>query len=155
VTSSVPPVDALLAQITGHIAAHRSDAPGPLTAARKGRFSETVYDRIDEAAVLADSVHVAPFLTPARTPVIGGLWQRIRASAHALVVFYVNRHAGAQVAFNREITSGLRELVEDLDEDGGPANAVEVAALRAEVRALRARLDQLEKTLTTPPLSVE
>jgi hypothetical protein len=155
VTSPESPVDALLAQITGYIAAHRGDAPAPSTAIRKGRFSETVYDRIDEAAVLADSVHVQPFLTPARTPVIGGLWQRVRSSAHQLVVFYVNRHAGAQVAFNREITNGVRELVQELDEDGGPANALEVAALRAEVRALRERLDRLEKAAAAPALSVE
>ncbi len=154
-TSSVSPVDALLAQITDHIAAHRSDAPAPSPAARKGRFSETVYDRIDEAAVLADSVHVQPFLTPARTPVIGGFWQRVRASAHHLVVFYVNRHAGAQVAFNREITNGLRELVQDLDEDGGPPSALEAAALRAEVRALRERLDRLEKAAAAPALRAE
>jgi hypothetical protein len=144
-----------LAQITDHIAAHRAATPAPATAARKGHFSETVYDRIDEAAVLADSVHVQPFLTPASAPIVGRLWQRVRASAHQLVVYYVNRHAGAQVQFNREITSGLRELVQDLDEDGGPATGVEVAALRAEVRMLRERLDRLEKGVATPTAVAE
>lgn len=154
-TSSQSPVDTLLAQITEHIAAHRSDVAARPVTARSGHFSETVYDRIDEAGLLADSVHVQPFLTPASVPVIGGLWQRIRASAHQLVVFYVNRHAGAQVAFNREITAGLRELTQDLDEDGGPASADEVAALRAEVRALRERLEKLEAARVAAAVSAE
>lgn len=154
-TSSQSPVDTLLAQITAHIAAHRSDTAAHLTTSRGNHFSETVYDRIDEAALLADSVHIQPFLTPVAIPVIGGLWQRIRTSAHQLVVFYVNRHAGAQVAFNREITAGLRELTQDLDEDGGPATATEVAALRSEVRALRERLAKLEAAQAAAPVSVE
>jgi hypothetical protein len=155
VTSTTSSVDTLLAHITDHIATHRSAPPAPPAAARKGHFSETTYDRIDEAAVLADSVHVQPFLTPSGAPIIGGLWQRVRASAHQLVVYYVNRHAGAQVAFNREITGGLRDLVQDLDEDGGPATAMEVAALRAEVRALRERLDRLEQGAAAPALPPE
>ena len=149
-TSSQSPVDTLLSQITAHVAAYRSAAPSRAAASRKGHFSESVYDRIDEAGLLADSVHVQPFLTPVTIPIVGGLWQRIRTSAHQLVVFYVNRHAGAQVLFNREITNGLREVVQDLDEDGGPATEVEVAALRAEVRSLRERLERLEASFPAP-----
>jgi hypothetical protein len=155
VTSSQSPVDILLSQVSARIAAYRSAAPARPAASRKGHFSEVVYDRIDEAGVLADSVTVQPFLTPVKIPVIGGLWQSIRTSAHQLVVFYVNRHAGAQIAFNREITNGLREVVQDLDEDGGPATAVELAALRAEVRVLRERLERLEAALPAPAVRAE
>jgi hypothetical protein len=147
VTLSNPSIDTLFEQVKSHIAAHRKDVVAPPARASRGYFPPSVYDRIDEAGVLADATTVQPFLTPSTVPIVGGLWQKIRLAAHNLVVFYVNRHAGAQMAFNREITGGLREVVETLDEDDGPAAALELAALRTEIEALQRRLARLEQAL--------
>lgn len=141
------PTDSLFDQVKSHIAQHRTDVPLLPSRAERGHFPQNVYDRIDEAALLADTTTVQPFLTPPTAPIIGPLWQRVRLAAHNLVVFYVNRHAGAQTAFNREITGGLREVVETLDEVDGPAGALELAALREEVRSLQQRLARLEQGL--------
>ncbi len=59
------------------------------------------------------------------------------------------------MAFNREITSGLREAVETLDEDDGPASALELAALRAEIEALQRRLARLEQALPGGKVAAE
>lgn len=138
-------VDSLFDQAKSYIAQHRADTPIPPAPANRGRFPQNVYDQIDEAALLADTTTVQPFLTPPSVPIIGPLWQRVRLAAHNLVVFYVNRHAGAQTAFNREVAGGLRDALAALEEDGGPATALEVAALRVEVQALQQRLVRLEQ----------
>jgi hypothetical protein len=147
VTLSTPSIDDLFEQVKTHIALHRADTAAPEAIKRGGRFSETVYDRIEEAGVLADATFVQPVITPVHVPVVGELWQRVRRAAHNLTIFYVNRHAGAQTSFNREVVSGLREVVQELDEDGGTASALEIAALRSEIRLLQQRLAGLEKTL--------
>jgi hypothetical protein len=65
-------------------------------------------------------------------------------AAHKLVVFYVNRLAGAQGTFNREIVGALIALVYDLDRGGRANPEAEIAALRADVDALRAEVDALK-----------
>lgn len=144
-TLPTPSIDNLFDQVKAHIALHRTDVASPPPQVRRGYFTEDVYDRMDTAAVLADATTVQPFLTQTRMPVIGAFWQRVRLAAHNLVVFYVNRHAGAQIAFNREVAGGLRKVVETLDEGEGPASALEVAALRREVKDLQRRLARLEQ----------
>jgi hypothetical protein len=145
VTLSEVSVDDLLEQIKRHIAAHRATAPDKPQVRNRVNFSEMAYDRIEEAALLSETVFVRPFITPANLPVFGPVWQKVRNAAHQLVIFYVNRHAGAQVVFNREIVNGLRAVVQDLDQDGQLATGLEVAALRAQVRDLQRRLELLEK----------
>jgi hypothetical protein len=147
-TVTTPSIDHLFDRVKHHISLHRTDVAASLPRIPRGHFSETVYDRIEEAELLADSTTVQPFLSPVKTPVVGALWQRMRLAAHRLVIFYVNRHAGAQIAFNREVAGGLRELVQELDEDNGPASALELAMLRAEIMALHERLARLEEAQT-------
>lgn len=138
------PVEELLECIQKHLDARAGATPKVGTVRRGGFFSLAVYDQLEEAGAVTSSIYVKPFLTPPHVPVIGGLWQRMRSAAHELVVFYVNRLAGAQAAFNRQVVACLDALVEDLD-SGGRANLQsEVVALREEVKSLRARLDALE-----------
>ena len=92
-----------------------------------------------------DSIRVETSLTPPHLPLVGGLWQKVRGQAHDLVVFYVNRLAGAQNVFNREIVAALSALVSDLDRGSRADFQDELAMLRAEVAALGAQVVQLQK----------
>ncbi|MGC8780462.1 MAG: hypothetical protein ACP5UQ_06315 [Anaerolineae bacterium] len=141
------PVEELLAQIQRHLEARRGVHSSDAAPASHGdRFSAAVYDALAEADAMLDTVRVDPFLSPPHLPLLGGAWQKVRKLAHDLVIYYVNRLAGAQGAFNREIVTALRGLVADLDR-GGPANPDEkiaelqreIAALREQVAALRAQ----------------
>jgi hypothetical protein len=139
------PVEQLLEQIQRHLDARQGARESRAVAQEHGdRFSETVYDTLEEAGVIIDSIHVQPSLTPPHMPLIGSLWQKVRVQAHDLVVFYVNRLAGAQGAFNREIAGALTALVSDLDRGGRANPEAEIAVLRAELRALRAEVDALK-----------
>lgn len=140
------PVEALLERIQRHLDAKEGQAaPAQAAPARSGgSFSEEVYDRLEEADAVMGAISVQPFLSPAHIPIIGDLWQRVRLAAHQLVVFYVNRLAGAQGTFNREITGALTALVHDLDRGGRANPDADLAALRAEVNALRAEVDALK-----------
>lgn len=139
------PVEQLLEQIQRHLDA-RQGAPGGRVAGPRhdGRFSETVYNALDEAGVVMESIHIQPALAPPHLPLIGGLWQKVRGQAHALVVFYVNRLAGLQGVFNRELLAALSVLVRDLDRGGRANPETEIALLRAELGALRAEVDALK-----------
>ena len=140
------PVEALLERIQRHLDVKKGQAaPAQAASARSGgSFSEEVYDRLEEADAVIGAISVQPFLSPPHILVIGGLWQRARLAAHQLVVFYVNRLAGAQGTFNREIVGALTALIHDLDRGGRVNLDTEIAALRAEVRALRAEVDALK-----------
>ncbi|MCS7220896.1 MAG: hypothetical protein RML36_14525 [Anaerolineae bacterium] len=116
--------------------------------AMKGRFSTEVYERLTEADAIKDAIAVELSLTPFSLPLLGGLWQKARMAAHRLVVFYVNRLAGSQAAFNREIVAGLIALVRDLERDEPAALEAEVARLRTEVQALQAEVAALRKRLS-------
>ncbi len=134
-------VEVLLERIQRHLDARVRQAPAPasVTAMRSRvpqSFVPAVYEHLEEAEAVMEGISVQPFLTPLQMPLIGRLWQRLRAAAHQLVVFYVNRLAGAQGAFNREIFGTVAALVEDLDRARVDRDA-EIAALRAEVQALR------------------
>jgi hypothetical protein len=136
------PIEQLLEQIQHHLDARRGAPVGSAVASSHGdSFSETVYDSLDEAGVVMDSIQIQPVLTPPHLPLVGGLWQKVRWQAHALVVFYVNRLAGLQGVFNREVLAALSVLVSDLDRGGRANSEAEIAELRAELQALRAEVD--------------
>lgn len=145
------PVDQLLGQIQRHLDARQGARAGSVAAPRHGdRFSETVYDTLAEAGVVMDSIRVQPVLPPPHLPLIGGVWQKARGQAHELVVFYVNRLAGVQSVFNREILAALSAVVSDLDRGDRADLQGEVATLRAEVAALRAQVERLQEPMTDP-----
>ena len=139
------PVEQLLEQIQRHLDARQGASVGSAAVPSHGDlFSETVYDALDEAGVMLGSIHVQPVLTPPHLPLIGGIWQKVRGQAHALVVFYVNRLAGLQGAFNREMVTVLSGLVRDLDRGGRADLEAEMALLRAELGALQDEIDALK-----------
>ncbi len=143
------PIEVLLERIQRHLDAKAGQA-GLATRGASVRpntpksFSPQVYERLEEAEAIQDSISVQPFLTPSHIPVIGRLWQKMRWSAHQLVVFYVNRLAGAQGTFNREIVGCLSILVDDLDRGHRAESKPEIASLRAEMQTLRAELAALK-----------
>jgi len=138
------PIEELLERVQKHLDARQGASAKVEMVRRGGFFSPAVYDQLEEAGTVMGSIYVKPFLTPPHLPVIGGLWQRMRSAAHELAIFYVNRLAGAQVAFNREVVACLNALVEDLD-IGGRANLQsEIVALREEVQSLRAQVEKLK-----------
>jgi hypothetical protein len=147
------PVEELLTQIQRHLDARQGPRGGDSAPAPHGdRFSVAVYDALEEASAVMDTIRVEPFLTPSHLPVIGGMWQRLRGAAHSLVVYYVNRLAGAQGAFNREIAAALKGLVADLDRGGRADPREELAELRRELMALRAQVAALRAQSETRPV---
>jgi len=141
------PVEQLLEQIQRHLDARQGTRGGSANKFPHGdRFSTTVYETLEEASVVMNSLHVQPSLSPPHLPLVGHLWQKVRARAHDLVLFYVNRLAGAQSMFNREIVAALSTLVSDLDRGGRADLQGEIAALRDEVASLRAQVAQLQKS---------
>jgi hypothetical protein len=136
------PIEQMLEQIQRHLDARQGALAGSAAASSHGdRFSEMVYDSLEEAGVVIDSIQIQPALTPPHLPLIGDVWQKVRWQAHALVVFYVNRLAGTQGVFNRAIMGALTVLVSDLDRGGRANLEAEIAELRAELQALRAEVD--------------
>jgi hypothetical protein len=93
-------------------------------------FSRDLYEAVRYVGVSYDKINLAPALTESRLPLIGGLVQRLRASLHTLVLFYVNRLAARQIHFNQQVARALAATVRDLE---------------AEIRDLRDRLAQLEE----------
>lgn len=138
------PVEQLLEQIQRHLDARQGRRDSVAAPPHGGRFSPMVYDTLEEAGVIMDTIRVEPSLTPPHLPLIGGLWQKARGQVHNLVVFYANRLAGVQGVFNREIVAALSALVTDLDRGGQADFGGEIAALRKEVDALRAQVAALQ-----------
>jgi len=143
-------VEELLERIQRYLHARQNaSTEATISVLRGERFSDDVYQGLVEAEAIMSSVYVKPFLTSVTLPLLGPLWQRIRAAFHDLVVFYVNRLAGAQVTFNRALTAGLIALVRDLDKGGRADPSQELANLRGEMEALRGKVAALENELVT------
>ena len=138
------PIEDLLERIQRHLDTIRDASLKTSTLRRGGAFSETVYERLEEAGVLSRFIYVQPFLTPSHLPVIGKLLQKVRGAIHELVIFYVNQLAGVQGAFNREVVGCLAALVNDVDVGGQADVRDEIAALRDETQTLRAQVEALQ-----------
>jgi len=75
---------------------------------------------------------VEPLLAPSpatRAPVVGGLWRKIRAEMHNLVLFYVNKSVREQSRTNANLVSTLNELTRVIQDQ-----QAEIDALRAEIQ---------------------
>ena len=103
-------------------------------------FDATLYDELYAANQTFDQLYVAPYLTPSRIPLIGGLWQRVRLALHGLVVFYANRLAEAQMRFNAHAIRVLNEIVRSVDS----------AEMPDKVARLERTVQELEQRLATP-----
>lgn len=135
-------IEAIMRQIRAHLAQTRGgQASAPVEAPRFSILDREVYDELHEANQEFDKGHVAPYLTPTRLPLIGGLWQRLRAQMHALVTFYVNQAVDAQVRFNTRAIRVLNGIVHSIDMD---QTAERVERLERRVQELEARLARLE-----------
>ena len=129
-------------QIREHLAQQRGGQPAAAAETSTAAFDAGFYEELHAANQDYDRLYVAPFLTPSRLPAVGGLWQRVRAAFHGLVIFYVNRLAEAQMRFNAHVVRVLNEIVRSLDQAD---TADEVARLTRRVQALEERLQRLEE----------
>lgn len=132
-------IEDIMRQIRAHIARRQGQVSGAMVPPpHQGRLRPELYDELYQANVTYDKLTLSPYLTPTRLPFVGGLWQRLRRAAHNLVIFYVNRLAVAQAAFNAHAVRVLNYIVRSLDEDETPER---LARLEREVAELRAQLD--------------
>ncbi|HID63742.1 MAG TPA: hypothetical protein EYP49_13540 [Anaerolineae bacterium] len=99
---------------------------------------EALTFNLRQAAITSDEISVMMSPVKSSLPVIGSLWTTFKRQMHGLVLYYVNILAGKQMKFNRHVVQVLQELAKRGATD-------EVAALRQEVEALRARVEQLER----------
>lgn len=134
-------IEAIMRQIRQYLAQKQGTAVVSRTEEQSPtRFRREVYDELFEANHDFDKVRIAPYLTPVRMPIIGALWQRLRSALHALVVFYVDRAADAQVRFNSHVVRVLNGIVEGIDSDRIPDRLGE----------LERRVEALEKRVHSP-----
>ncbi len=80
---------------------------------------------------------VEPVLVPSpatRVPILGRLWQLVRAEFHQLVLFYVNKSVSEQNKLNINVISTLNELTRVTQ-----LQQAEIDKLRAELRSLKRR----------------
>ncbi len=126
---------------------YESFVEGLYTSQDSARFDGQVYYDLRRMSLSYNKIGVGLSLTANRLPIIGGMMQRVRAALHHLVLYYVNMMAGQQVAFNEYALRALSALVKDLDSE--PRG--EAQALREQVAALEARVQQLEAALAKEP----
>jgi hypothetical protein len=77
------------------------------------KHAPNLYHHLRQANKLYGDAETTPVLaaSPAtRVPVLGPLWRLIRAQAHGLVLFYVNRAVAQQFSVNRYLVNVLNEL---------------------------------------------
>lgn len=81
------------------------------------RFGQ--YYHLQRANALYHQVETGPDLAPSpatQVPLLGRLWRFIRAEAHRLVLFYVNRQVSHQAQVNRHLVQTLNELTRQIEE---------------------------------------
>lgn len=135
-------IEVIMRQIREHLAQQRGGQPAAAIEMTGAAFDAGFYEELHAANQDFDRLYVAPYLTPSRLPVLGGLWQRVRAAFHGLVIFYVNRLAEAQMRFNTHAVRVLNEIVRSVDQAD---TADEVARLTRRVQMLEERLQRLEE----------
>ena len=105
-------------------------------------YDPDFYDHLELANELYLQVETEPNLQPSpatRTPGLGKLWVNVRAQAHQLAIYYVNRHISHQAGVNREIIGVLNKLTEINVEQQR-----KIARLEQELADLRSDLDARE-----------
>ena len=81
------------------------------------RFGQ--YYHLQRANALYTQAETRPQLAPSpatRVPLLGRLWGFIRAEAHRLVLFYVNRQVSHQAQVNRHLVQTLNELTRQVED---------------------------------------
>lgn len=132
-------IEVVMEQIRDYLAKkHGGTRVRPPTETSASRiFGQEIYDELFQANQVYDKTYVAPYLTPAKLPVLGGFWQRVRGQFHGLVVFYVNRAAETQARFNTSVVRVLNGIVSGIDAD----------QTSERVERLEKRVAELEKQL--------
>ena len=112
------------------------DDPGR---AESGRLSPDLYYDLHQMRSTADSLWVSVQLFDSHLPLVNSWYMRIKGKLHGIMVDYINRLAGRQVAFNRtteHVLSGVVHAFED--------NDARVEALEKQIAELRDRLAKSE-----------
>jgi hypothetical protein len=99
---------------------------------------EALAFNLRQALITADEIGVMMSPVKSPLPVVGPLWAAFKRQMHGLVLYYVNTLAGKQMKFNRHVAHALQRIV-------GQSATEEIVALRQEIEALRARIEQLER----------
>jgi hypothetical protein len=145
-------IEAIMRQIRQYLAQERgAQVPSTVASPQSAMLDREVYDELYEANQEFDKGHVAPYLTPVRVPLVGGLWQGLRWRLHSLVTYYVDRAADAQIRFNSHTVRVLNGIVRGIDLDQTPDR---VERLQRRVAELEARLQVLERGVA-PQASLE
>jgi hypothetical protein len=103
-------------------------------------FRANLYHHLRQANRLYKQVETGPLLAPStatQLPLMGRFWQLVREQAHSLVLFYVNRHVGAQINVNRHLAAALNEITVLCQEQ-----QERIDALEEEVRVLQRQINQ-------------
>ncbi len=124
------------ARQTAGLPAFLSFGPVELPAEPDGdAYDAQLYYHLRRANELYGRLEVEPVLAPSpltRVPVLGRVWGRLRREAHNLVVFYLNRLAGQQLAVNRHLVAVLNRMAARLQEQER-----QIRVLEEEIRRLR------------------
>ena len=139
-------VEEIMRKIRAHIAQRRlvgeQEGGQVMTLRFRGCFTRVLYDELFEAIRENDRTYVPLCITQSSLPVLGRIIDALRRRVHELVVFYVNRGASRQAAFNNHIVRALGTLIAELEKDY--TTKTELEHLQEQVESLKARLDALE-----------
>lgn len=137
-------IEIVMGRIRDYLAKQQGGARArsPMQAPAARILSQEAYDELYQANQTFDKLHVGPYLTPVNIPIVGALWQKLRAALHSVVIFYVNRLAEAQMRFNSHAVRVLNEIVRGIDADTTPDK---MEQLERKVLELERRLAALEQ----------
>jgi hypothetical protein len=115
-------VKEIMRRIRQHVAEHGSEHVDISDEIQSSNLGSDLYDELAEARRLSTCTYVTLQARHSRTPVIGRLIDWARVQLHQLVLFYVNRQAAAQIAFNAQLVLTLEQILKAVESEkrGGP-----------------------------------
>ncbi len=112
-------VEAIMQEIRAEILAQRAAQTGddPVALVAGKRLSPKFYEHLYQAGLNYDQIAPKLLVTQTNLPLIGGLVDKAREKIHLLVIFYLDRMAREQMAFNKQILQAMNALGASLEEE--------------------------------------
>ena len=148
-------VEEAMARVRASLPAKANGSQSPKSGSRalpqeRNLFPEDVYRSLHQARTIGGGIGVS-YTLGWRTPIVGQIWMVVRRRIHAEIRIYIDALTQQQSNLNTHLVRVLTHAVETLDGLGLPSlkreqqeQAQLIEELTAEVRALRAQVEQLQ-----------
>ena len=110
-------VEAVMNSIREHVLTKQTAvaAEAPMATWPAKAMASELHEHLHQATMGHDQINLQLDLTPANTPVIGGVLQTVRRKLHELVLFYVNQTAAKQINVNHHLLQAITILAEEVE----------------------------------------